>query len=382
MSALPEVDVYGALPKAAALIEEGLAAGLHPGAQLCVWRGDEVVADAGFGEALPGVAMTPGTLTLWLSAGKPLVAVAVAQLVERHGVDLDDPVAEYLPEFAANGKGGITLRHVLTHTGGFRAARLRYPEQTWDEAVAAVCEARLEAGWTVGADAGYHPHTGWVVLGRVIEVVAEQPLSDYLRENLFKPLGMHDTWVGMPGDVYDGYHDAGRIAVMMDTKAHPPKPMEFDERAWVTGTRPGGNCYAPARDLARFYRMLLGGGELDGTRVLEPTTVDLFTARHREGAHDRTFRAVVDWGLGFILNSSRHDAVNAGPAPYGYGPHASDATFGHGGNQCAAAFADPAHGLAVVLGYTGMPGEPKHQERVNRTLAAVYEDLGLAEVIR
>jgi len=109
--------------------------------------------------------------------------------------------------------------------------------------------------------------------------------------------------------------------------------------------------------------------------VLERESVELFTRRHREGMEDRTFKAVLDWGLGFILDSKRHGVVQH---PYGYGPHASDATYGHSGYQSSTAFADPTHDLAVALVFNGCPGDDVHQERVHAVLGALYEDLGIA----
>jgi len=99
------------------------------------------------------------------------------------------------------------------------------------------------------------------------------------------------------------------------------------------------------------------------------------TARHRVNTVDKTFQAIVDWGLGFIANS----LIYAGNenAPYQYGPHASPRAFGHSGNQASAGFADPEHALAVVVVVNGMPGEAAHQARMRGILAAIYEDLGL-----
>ena len=101
-------------------------------------------------------------------------------------------------------------------------------------------------------------------------------------------------------------------------------------------------------------------------------------ARQREGMFDEAFKQTVDWGWGLKLDSKRYGTVNGVGETYGYGPHASDATFGHSGNQCGCAFADPAHGLVVAWVVNGMPGEPKHQQRQNEINAAIYEDLGLA----
>ena len=89
---------------------------------------------------------------------------------------------------------------------------------------------------------------------------------------------------------------------------------------------------------------------------------------------DDTFKTVMDWGLGFIINSVRHgEAV----LPYGFGRYATDAAFGHGGWQSSCAFADPARGLVVAWICNGCPGEYRHKQRTHDLNSAVYEDLGL-----
>jgi CubicO group peptidase (beta-lactamase class C family) len=106
------------LPATTALIVGGIASGLHSGAQVCVSKDGVVLADFAVGEVSPGLSMTPNSLTSWMSSGKPLLAVALAQLVERGQIDLEDRVVDHLPKFGANGKDGIKLVHLLTHTSG------------------------------------------------------------------------------------------------------------------------------------------------------------------------------------------------------------------------------------------------------------------------
>ena len=120
--------------------------------------------------------------------------------------------------------------------------------------------------------------------------------------------------------------------------------------------------------------MLLNAGELDGTRIIEPQTVTLFTDRHRVGMYDHSFKHTLDWGLGFIPNSARYGKDTV---PYGYGPHASEQTFGHSGYQSSVAFADPTHALAVAIIFNGMPGDTAHHKRINCVLDALYTDLEL-----
>src|SRR5204863_8448629 len=109
-----------------------------------------------------------------------------------------------------------------------------------------------------------------------------------------------------------------------------------------------------------FYEMLLRGGAFDGGRILSPQTVAAMTARHRVGMMDRTFKHIMDWGLGFIINSSQYGDPEV---PYGYGEYASPHTFGHSGAQSSCAFCDPQHGLVVAWVCNGRPGEPRHLAR-------------------
>jgi CubicO group peptidase (beta-lactamase class C family) len=182
---------------------------------------------------------------------------------------------------------------------------------------------------------------------------------------------MNDSWIGMRPETYEKYGD--RIGLMPDTSKGEARfePVEADERSAVVG-RPGGGGRGPMRELGRFYEMLFNGGR----EVVSADSVGQFTMPQRVGMYDHTFRHVMDWGLGFIVNSAKYGAETV---PYGYGRHASPATFGHSGSQSSCAFADPAYGLVVAIVWNGMPGEPKHQARQRDTLRALYEDLGLAQ---
>jgi CubicO group peptidase (beta-lactamase class C family) len=120
--------------------------------------------------------------------------------------------------------------------------------------------------------------------------------------------------------------------------------------------------------------MLLNGGKLDGTRVLKPETTAHLVRPQRVGMYDHTFRHVMDWGLGLIVNSNRYGADTV---PYGYGRHASPSTFGHSGAQTSCGFADPEHDLVVAWVCNGAPGEPAHQARQRALNTAIYRDLGI-----
>jgi len=361
-------------PRSIALIDADLAAGRSLGAQLCVARHGEPLIDDAFGHAAPGVALTRDMLMLWMSCSKPITALAVAQQYELGRLNLDEPVATYLPDFAQGGKDRVTIRHLLTHTGGFPKSTFRFPQDDWDTVLATICAQPLEDGWIVGETAGYHAATSWFILGELVQRASGELLSDYVRDRIFLPLGMTDCWLGVPDDVYDALAD--RIAPMWDTTGDEPRRQVVTRRDRVTRCSPAGGIVGPAQQLAFFYHAMLAGGG----GIVEPQTVQLFTARHREGAFDRSFNQVIDWGLGFIRDSKRHlstDSRRAGKlvVPYGFGAHASDETFGHGGNQSSLTFADPVHHLEVAFIFNGMPGEPAHQQRAHDLATAIYEDL-------
>ena len=368
-------------------IEAELAAGLELGGQLFVARAGEVVADAAFGEARPGEPMRRDHLMLWMSSTKPVAAVAICQLWERGQLELDDPVARHIPEFAQGGKEGVTVRHLLTHTGGLRMLDTGWPAAGWERIVARVAAQRLEPRWEPGRKAGYHLSSSWFILGELIARLDGRRFEHYVREEIFEPLGADDCWIGMPPERFRSYGQ--RIAPMYDTAARAsasasptevaartrPVATEATAEARLVVPSPGGNGCGPLRQLARFYQMLASGGRFEGRRLLRRETVEALSARHRVGMIDATFRARLDSGLGVIVNSAHYGEPDA---PYGYGPFAGARTYGHSGARSSTAFCDPESGLVVALAVNGMPGDDDHRRRFERLTTALYQDLGLA----
>lgn len=365
------------LPRTVALLQRGRQDGLHLGAQLYVSLRGEAVADLAMGEARPGVPLRTDTLMLWFSSGKPITAVAIAQLSENDRLSPDDPVSRFVPEFAAGGKGEMTVRHLLTHTGGFRDADKLPDDLPWDEMIARICATPSEPGWVPGEKAGYHLFASWFMLGEIVRRVDGKPIQQYVREMILAPLGMHDSWLGVPAERLATYGD--RIGFVFISTAGLLTPYsQWNSPQSVIANRPGSNARGPVRELARFYEGLLAilsnpaGGP---AAILKPETVRNLISRQRVGLFDHTFRHALDFGLGFLLNSNRYGVETV---PYNYGRHASDNAFGHSGSQSSCAFADPDHQLAVAWACNGLPGEPRHQKRARELNTALYEDLGLA----
>lgn len=362
-------------------VQDGIDSSLHIGAQWYVSRHGATVCDAAVGESRPGEVLLSDTVMLWLSSSKPIAAAAIMQLYEAGRLELDDPVAKHLPAFGANGKETVTVRHLLTHTCGFRFLDLGGPATPWDEIIRRISIAPLERNWIPGQRAGYHPYTSWYVLGELVARLSGLSFAQYVRERIFLPLGMDDCWIGMPADVRDAY--GKRLGVLVNTEqrndAERPTlaPHAWSTPEGATACAPGGNGHGPMRQLARFYEMLLGGGEGDGVRILSAESVRAMTARQRVGLFDETFKHDLDWGLGIIPNNRQYGVDTV---PYGYGRYASDDAFGHSGSQSSVAFADPKFGLVVAVVLNGTCGERQHQPRMRAVVEAIYEDLGLAEL--
>lgn len=364
------------LARVAGELEAGIAAKLQMGGQLRLELGGEVVADAAFGDARPGEPMRREHRMLWMSSTKPVAAIAVAKLWEQDRLGLDDRVAIHIPEFAAGGKERVTIRHLLTHTGGLRMLDTGWPALGWDGIVAKVCAQRLEPNWVPGRKAGYHLASSWFILGELVRRIDGRPFERYVREELFLPIDAGDCWVGMPEEELATH--PGLVAPMYDVSTAGDgdlRPNSATNGARLTVPSPGGNGCGPIGQLARIYRMLAAGGAIDGRRILRPQTVEALVARHRVGMLDATFRTKLDWGLGFIVNSAHY----GDPAiPYGYGPHAGPRTWGHSGARSSTAFHDPDAGLTVALAVNGMPDDETHRLRFERLTTAIYQDLALA----
>lgn len=349
-----------------ALLDQQREEGLHPGAQLYVSLGGEVVCDVAVGEARAGVPLRPDHLTMWYSSTKPLTAVAVLQLVERGELRLDDPVGRYVPGWGS-GKEACTVRHVLTHMGGFARAETFDEDLSWEAAIARI--AAHPAEYEPGTRASYHPTSGWKVLGEIVRVVDGRPFDAYLHDEVMRPAGMSDSWLGIP--LADQERLAGRLAPVHWTghvvpvvedgelSMRPYHVEEVHDRPWHRAkVEPGGAGRGPAADLGRFYEALLLD---DASRLFRrPETVSLLTACHRVGIPDTTFlTAVLPYGLGVQVAGGMSGRV-------GY------RAFGHGGMASSRGLCDPVEGLVMVLVCNGLPGPVANERRMTEVTEAVY----------
>jgi CubicO group peptidase (beta-lactamase class C family) len=288
----------------------------------------------------------------WIaSMTKPITATAVLMLQDEGKLDVHDPVAKYLPEFAnlktpSGQPANLTLIQILTHTSGLG-------EAGGPAAREAKTLADLVPLW-LAAPMQFEPGSRWSycqsginAAGRVVEVVSGMSFDAFLKKRLFQPLGMTST------TFYPGASERARQvtayaknATTGSLEAVPPRP-EFGPR-----DRPpqgNGGLYSTAEDYGRFCQMLLGGGRFQGVRYLSEASMKLLSTPQTPETlptgffqNDTYGRRGLNygWALGTCVLKAPHDGVPAMLSP---------GTFGHGGAWGTQAWVDPVKGVAYVL---------------------------------
>ncbi|AZM56267.1 hypothetical protein DMA15_29785 [Streptomyces sp. WAC 01529] len=296
--------------KVDAFVRDRLDATETPGAALAVIEGGRVVHRRAFGEDGRGRAVTPDTPFLWGSVSKPVTGVAVMQLVEAGRVDLDAPVRTYLPWFRLADRGAserITVRHLLTNTSGIPASASAVIGDRYDNApgaltTAARALARIEPAGRPGESYAYSS-AGYVVLGALVETVSGRPFGTYLHERILGPLGMEHA-VATERDFVRERVAPGHRSVF-------GTPVAFDAPYDTSGV-PYGHIGGSVRDLARFVLAQLGGGELDGRRVLSAKGV----AETQRGQVDSDVdRFGLGWSVGTLEGTDERMVWKSGSLP-------------------------------------------------------------------
>ena len=312
------------------VLDRAIADSAFPGAIGIVGTRDGEVTSYAVGRIdWPPGAPAPDERTLWDLASLTKVVgmtTALMQLVEQDRVELDTPVVRYLPEFAGPGKDRVTIRHLLTHSSGLPSWRPLYKEATTaDTAVAIVFATPLD---TVPGARMVYSDLGAILLGKVVERVSGEPLDRYLSRQVFGPLGMTSTMYRPDASLRD------RIA---PTEFDPWRQRHVrgevhDENAFMLGGVSGhAGLFSTAADLARFARMMLAGGTLDGARVLRASTIAQFTSVQDPGLSHRA--------LGWETPSGQNSA----------GHRMSARAFGHTGFTGTSMWMDPEAGVFVIL---------------------------------
>jgi len=357
-------------------LQQYVDSGRVAGVVALVLRDGAVVYEraVGFADREAGRRMTPTSMFRIASQSKALTSVAVMMLVEEGKIALTDPVSRFIPQFAHTtvavtadsvvaARHPITIRELLTHTAGISYGT--------DDKVASRYAAR-----GLGPEAGYgyyfadknepicttieslaslpfvrQPGEAWVygyntdILGCVVERASGRPLDAFIRERITRPLRMNDTYFYVPAANRDRL-----VAVYASDSAgtgvtRAPEGSR-GQGHYVDGPRRsfsgGAGLVSTARDYARFLQMMLNGGQLDGARLLSPSTVVLMTTNQVDTLYSRNDQG---FGLGFSVV----ERVGADNTPSAVG------TFGWGGAYGSQYRADPANHLVIVFMINQLP---------------------------
>ncbi len=338
-----------------------------PGAVALIARHGQVLLHETVGQQDPvqGVPMALDSIFRIYSMTKPIVSVAVLQLMERGQLLISDPVAKYLPEFAdvqfstvVDGKPVLqrprtepTVQDLLRHTAG-----LTYEILGSEPIQRQYAQARFGAREQSNRDFSkalaalplmFEPGTVWEysratdLLGALVEAVSGQTLGAFLQDNIIGPLGMVDTAFAVPpeqqhriAEPFAKDPDGGIALRLIDIRQ--PAAMEAG----------GAGLASTAADYARFLQCLLNGGELDGQRILSPATVRYMTADHlggigvhRAGRSGELLPPGHGFGLGFAVRLEEGVAAQAG----------SKGLYFWGGIAGTTFFVDPAKDFFALM---------------------------------
>lgn len=269
------------------------------------------------------------------SITKPITATAVLQMVEAGRLSLTEAITNHLPEVRppapkeAKPTEPLTAWHLLTHTAGMSDI----PQETFltrppTRATSVDRLAEMPLRFAPGSAYAYTTDS-YQLLAAIVERLAGQPWSAYLRERIFDPLGMTATTYdpsdpGPPGLPIEGLFGPAGI------------PRDLLRAAFISLEMPGGGLWSTAEDLARFGRAMLNGGTLDGVRILGRPFVDLMTRHHTDG--------LLELGTGrkpfYALGWDRPGLSRGSPA--------SPSAFGHSGATGSVLVVDPENDVVVV----------------------------------
>lgn len=355
------------------------------GAALSVWVDGEPVIEArgGTADKRTGAPWLPDTLTVVFSCTKGLATIAIGRLLESGALrSLDIPVAEIWPEFAAHGKGRVSVGDALAHRAGVPAPRVDVTiAQLLDGDEFARIIAAEEPFWTPGDAHQYHAVTVGAISAQIVSRISGRSLGDFLAAEVAGPLGA-DTWIGLPAE-----HEP-RVAYMIEGQPAPVWPstdgnpnVEWLTRAVTLGGALTPNLLGPG---AGFNDRELHAAEIGGAGGISSATglARIWSATVAET------RGVRLWNAETAKALARPRSVGTpffdnGPPPYqawgagvmipsDWDPYLTPASFGHDGAGGQVAFADP----DARVGFAYVTNRLLDMERGIRVVTALRDALG------
>jgi CubicO group peptidase (beta-lactamase class C family) len=300
-------------------------------------RGDQIAWTGTSGEMTPGIPMRDDAILPLASVGKMFTAVAAMILYERGDIALDDPVSDYIPEFAnakvavvdeagntnlVDAETPITIYHLLTHTAGLVVTGDEF-WSVWDAHVARTTTThfardlvRLPLHSQPGETYRYgQTGAAYEVLGAVIEIASGQTLEVFMTENVFEPLGLEDSSFYLPAEKSERLPEVYR---RVDGALELDRPFgeDFSRSTFFHG---GGGVRSAPADIHRFARLFLDGGTVDGVKILERETVAMMMSDQLgDKAPPRWQERGLSWGFGAAVHYKPGQDRSGPPNRYGW----------------------------------------------------------------
>ena len=337
--------------------------GAHPAVVLTLRRHGRIVLNRAIGHAWGNgphdardaekILASVDTPYCVYSAAKGFTATLVHLLVERGVLDLDDRVADFIPGYERHGKGGTTIRHVLTHRAGvpFLPHAATDLDRADDRDFIRDTLCAMRPLHRPGTRLVYHAISGGYLLGEVVQVATGEGIREVMARQILGPMGLRWSNYGVAAA------DVGAVAPCHRTGLPNPRPIaayvsrvlsgslgeavrKSNDPRFLTAVVPSANTITTSTEMSRFYEMLGNGGELDGVRYLSPETVRAATTQSAHLEPDFGLGGMpMRYGIGYMLGAD-HLSL--------YGQHA-DRAFGHLGLMNVIGWADPQRALAGAL---------------------------------
>jgi CubicO group peptidase (beta-lactamase class C family) len=337
-----------------------------PGGAILVGRHGRVVAPRLFGRQGPerdAAPIRPDSMFLLASITKPIVYLAGMMLVERGKLNLNDPVIRYIPEFANNGKEGVLVSHLFTHTSGL-------PDMLPNNAELRRQHAPLRRfldGAVRDTSLAFRPGTrlqyqsmGTVVVAEIIQRLSGKSIADFLRLEIFEPLGLRSTALGSQG------FDRERL-VRVQIPDYQTEDFGWNSSYWQELGAPWGGLFSSPEDFAVLCQLMLSEGAWAGVRLLSPAAVQMMTTNRLDDLPDlpEPVRRTQPWGLGWRLN---HPGT-----PETWGDQLGRHVYGHTGATGTMVWMDPrAQGYCVLLTSAIRERAPWRLVQLSSAVAAAF----------
>jgi len=298
-----------------AVFEGNLASGADVGASFCATIEGETVVDlwGGYADEARTRPWVKDTIVNVYSTTKTMTALTALMVADRGELDFDAPVAKYWPEFAANGKAGVKVSHLMSHSAGLSGWKAPMAEQDlydWDKATSLL--AAQAPYWEPGKAVGYHAITQGYLVGEVVRRITGRTLGTFFREEIAGPLGA-DFHIGLPASEDErvailippppgGALGDGMTTELQKNMATNPAPpvAATASRAWRGAEIPAANGTGNARSVAEIHAILANGGTAKGRRFLSEAGCRKALELQIEG-EDLILGAPARFGMGFGL---------------------------------------------------------------------------------